>query len=199
MALGIVTWLADNQENALTWFGSLTAPWVLVSFALGAIADERRKALFTGAGALLTGVVIYYLGMRIVEDGVNLSYFLSITAFWLLLAPAAGGSFGLMAWEWRNRSYHWLVRVASVAVPGGVIAGESAFMALTAASLSSGELTLLSGLITLGLIMPLGLLRARRERLVGLGMTLGFLALGMAMVPLIRWIIAGFETGPGLL
>jgi hypothetical protein len=143
--------------------------------------------------ANITGVTVYYAWMRLFEGGVNPSYFLSLTAIWLLLAPVVGLVFGLAGWLWRNRRIHWLIRTLAVAVPAGLIAGESAFMAFTARTLTSGELTLLSVMITGGVMMPLVLLREMRERLAGVGLIGVFLLFGLATVPLLRWLIRGFQ------
>jgi hypothetical protein len=171
----------------------LAAPWELAAFGLGAIASDWRRAVLSAMLANVTGIAIYYAWMQVFEGGVNLSYLLSLTAFWLLLAPVAGLGFGLAGWLWRNRRIHWLVRTLAVALPAGLIAGESTFMALTARTLTSGELTLLSAMITGGIMMPLVLLREMRERLAGVGLTGVFLLSGLATVPLLRWVIQGLE------
>jgi hypothetical protein len=200
IALGIGTTLADNQENALSWLGSLTAPWIIVSFGLGSISSSWIRSVLSATGAMLTGVVAYYSWMWIFEGGVNLSYFLSVTIFWIVAAPVAGVVFGLCGWLWKHSDRgHWIMGSAVVALVGGTIAGESAFMAFSSAALSNSEITILCSWITVGLMMPLVLLPQRRDRLTGLALTLCCLMIGLAIVPMIRWFVASTTTTGGLL
>ncbi|TVR72235.1 MAG: hypothetical protein EA415_10115 [Sphaerobacteraceae bacterium] len=198
IALGIGTKLADNQENALTWLGSLTAPWIIVSFGFGAVSVNWIRSALSAAGAMLTGILAYYSWMWLFEGGVNLSYFLSVTVLWVAAAPVVGIVFGLCGWMWRHGDRHWLMGSVAVALAGGIIAGESAFMAFSSATLSSAEVTILCIWITVGLMMPLVLLSQRRDRLAGLGLTLCWLMIGLATVPLFLGFFAATETAGGL-
>jgi hypothetical protein len=197
MALGIGTKLADNQENALSWLGSLAAPWLLVSFALGSVSNNRFQAVASATGAMLAGVVIYYGWMRAFEGGANLAYVTSHTILWLLLAPIAGVVFGLAGWIWRRSGSHWMLSLLAVAFPGGVVAGESGFMALTAYTLTSAEITLLSLWVTTGLLMPFVLLKGRALKLAGMAMTAGFVLIGLAMIPTMRSLMQGLRSLTG--
>lgn len=193
IALGALTRLADNQENALTWLGSLTAPWILAAFVIGALAPRIRHGIVAGASALTLAVVTYYAWMRLFEGGVNLDYFLSITTFWLLLAPPAGAMFGLAGSLWRGNRSRWGLAALAVGVPAGLIAGESAFMAVTASSPSIGEILILAGFAVTGLALPGTLLRERRNRAVAYAVAGGMLLIGLATVSIIRMLVALLE------
>lgn len=193
IALGAGTRLAANQENALAWLGSLTASWVLTAFALGAIAGNWRRAVVAATGSLLLGVGVYYAVMRVFEGGVNLSYFLSLTTFWLLLAPVAGFVFGLCGWAWRANPGHWLCGPLAVGLPAGVVAGESAFMLWRAGHASAGETALLVVMMLLGLGLPGMLLRVSRDLVAGYAAILICLLPGVVAVPLIRFQVTVME------
>jgi hypothetical protein len=193
VALGLLTRVADNQENALSWLGSLAAPWVLTAFAVGALSRRLVHGVAVGAITLTLAVGVYYAYMRVFEGGVTLSYFLSITMLWLLLAPIAGGAFGLCGALWGEGRSHWLIRPVAVATVAGLVAGESAFMLSSAREISTGDGVMLGGLILLGLTLPWLLLRTKRELIAGYVVSGFCLLLGVATVPLIRNLVVMLE------
>jgi hypothetical protein len=192
-AIGLLTWLADQQENAVTWLGSLTAPWVLLAFLLGTLAGRVRAGIAISMIAMSIGVVVYYAAMRFFASGVNLSYFLSTTVIWLLLAPFAGAVFGAAGALWRDVQRQRVVRGLAVGLPGGVIAGESAFFMATASTLTSSETAVLLLFTGIGVGLP-AFLPARGARLAGFGFVMLFAFAGATVVPIIRLLVRVFGS-----
>jgi hypothetical protein len=187
-AIGVLTWLADQQEGAVSWLGSLTAPWVLLAFLLGTLAGRFRTGIVVSVIAMLIGVAAYYICMRVFAGGVNLDYFLSTTVLWLILAPLAGVVFGAAGNVWRDRRRRPASRGFAVGLPGGVIAGESAFFMATAVTLTGAETILLLLFTGVGVGLP-SFLPERRARLTGFGFVILFALIGVAIIPMIRLLV----------
>lgn len=188
--LGVGSRFADMQENALTWFGSLAAPWIVASFLLGSMAGTRSRGAGLATSAMLIGVACYYALMRIIEGGANPGYLSSISAIWLMLGPVAGAVFGLAGAAWRRTDEHWLAPVLAIALTSGAIVGESVFMAATTRELSTGGYAILGGFAGAGAVLPGLLLPDARVRLAGYGAMAIIAVAGLAAVPVVRALFA---------
>lgn len=96
LALGVFSSLADGVVpwRTFTTLGNIISPWVIVAFAAGRLARSLRAGAWAGTGALVVGVVTYYLiqGIRFaITDGAPSGYLMNATHLvWLIAAFTVG-------------------------------------------------------------------------------------------------------------
>jgi hypothetical protein len=102
---------------------ALGAPWLAVSWAIGAAAGSRRWGAACGAATLAVGTGGWYF-LTVVDGGrAAVHYAAPMTIAWGAVALAAGGLFGLAGAAWRSDGP--VARAIAIAVVAGALAGEA--------------------------------------------------------------------------
>jgi hypothetical protein len=102
-AIGIVIGALTSFGQAqleLPWSALVNSasPWLLGSFAAGALQAGHRRGVLAGLGACVLEVVAYYVVTAARGYGVSQS---EIT-FWVVCALVGGPLFGWSGWAWRS-------------------------------------------------------------------------------------------------
>jgi hypothetical protein len=99
VALGIFSVLADGivRWRAFTTLGNIISPWVIAAFAAGRLARGARTGAWAGTGALVVGVVTYYVVqvVRFSADEASSAYLMGAAPLvWLTAAFVMGPLMG---------------------------------------------------------------------------------------------------------
>jgi hypothetical protein len=194
LAIGVLTWVADNQYNAVNHLGSTTALWVFLAFGIGNLSRNLPSGAVASAETLTIGVIAYYACMRLFAGGANPSYLLNVASLWFVLAPFAGAIFGIAGSVAGRQRFSHTIRGISIGMPSGVIIGESAFFLWTMYAPTSGEILIRLGIAVLGAALPV-LFSVGKVRLIAYGFVVAFGIAGFAMFPLIR-VVFGLLNPP---
>jgi uncharacterized protein DUF6518 len=169
VALGTFSVLSDYfLHNPWAIAGNIAGTWVVVAFAVGALAmpGAARNGGMGGLVALLAATLAYYVGTSIAWDVVNVSRLLPGVLVWGGVSIAAGPIAGAAGAVWRRHSFRrrtdWWLPAIAVAVLAAPLAAEGLYLAW----LFSGEDGATAGVaeLLIGLSLPMWMLRPWRER-----------------------------------
>lgn len=132
LALGVFSVLADGVVpwRLFTTLGNILSPWVIAAFAAGRFVRFPRAGGWAGTGALVVGVVSYYIFGAIrfaVDSGASSAGFLNAAPLvWLIAALLVGPVMGVAgAASTRTRP-----PVAAVIAPSAVLLAEAGYLVL---------------------------------------------------------------------
>ena len=186
LALGVVTQSVDHVDRAFRWIGALGAPWLVLAFALGALARGRTAGAAGGAVALVTATGTWY---ALHVAGAGTGRVAPVAVAWALAAIACGSVFGFAGAHWRAG------HAAPVALLAGALAGEA--LVLAGEWPSHVARTLLAAQLAFAAVVPFLLTRERRALPVVLALTLvATVALGAAAEELRELARAAGWNGP---
>lgn len=172
VGLGLFSVVADRPDvpGVVRWLGNVPGPWVVLAFAIGALAGTRLGGAVAAAIALASGVMSYYVylytsGARPWLDTVEHAMLV-----WGLVAVAAGAAFGWAGGSWR-RGARW-ERVLAVASLCGVLTGEAVLL-FSERGHEAGRL-MVSSEAVFAVALGWWLLRGMRERALAAVLGCGF-------------------------
>ena len=174
-ALGVVTRLAHDLPFEWQWLAKVGVPWLVVAFAVGALARGVGRGAFHGAICLAVAILAYYA----LPDVLGRSYYTPLGLWWLLIAAPGGALFGALGAVWR--SGRAVVPIAALLV--GALVAEAILFALWRFDDPLAGPVLIG--LAAGLVAALVHGPAARMRAVGLAVLLTVVALA-AEVVLIR-------------
>jgi hypothetical protein len=120
LLLGVATQGADHVHPGLRWVGGLGVPWLLVAFAVGALARGRVAGAAGGATALVVATGAWYSLHVVARESLQV---IPVALTWAVAAVACGAVFGFLGAHWRAG------HVAPVALLAGAFAGEALVLA----------------------------------------------------------------------
>lgn len=117
---GLDQYVGSLFSNFATAVSGMSAPWLLLPFAAGAVQVTRRNAAWVGLGSTWLAVIGYVLMIDSPAEGAHLTVrLLAATAHsqwpWFLGGLISGPVYGLLGYFWRARR-SWLSAVLA-AVP----------------------------------------------------------------------------------
>lgn len=188
VALGAWCRVGDHLAEPVSSLANVGWPWLVIAFAIGAIARRPVAGAFLGAAALLVAVGTYYMAMWSADYGMSRSDIISIglpgfVRFWLILAVLAGPIFGAAGGLWRT-STGWM-RPASVALLSGAVLGETG--AEIVLSLNYDEVAQF-GAVAIAVILP-SVLVSGIQRLQAVAWLIGFGVVGLVAVLMLVQIL----------
>lgn len=151
LGVGILTGLATlvgqgimpGQWNTLVNSGAI---WLVPVFLVGSRMPSRASAVAAGTGTLLSTVAAYYGSAALTGAPISLRNVL----FWAVVALVAGPLFGLAGyWRYEGRR---MLRVAGVALLGGVFVAEGLYLLLVLKYYWSGWAMVLAGILAAALL-----------------------------------------------
>src|SRR4051812_8645801 len=98
VALGAVTRLAHDLPPEWQFIAKVGVPWLLVAFAVGAMAGGSGRAAIAGAGSLVVAVLAYYALPHVLHR----PYYTPLGLWWLVVAAPGGALFGALGYSWRS-------------------------------------------------------------------------------------------------
>lgn len=107
-------------------FVALGAPWLVVAWAVGAIAADRLRGAIAGGLALALGTAAWYWLTVATAGRGTLPYAVPLTVLWGAVGLAAGGVFGLAGAVWRRAT--GTLRAIGLAPAAGALAGEAVLL-----------------------------------------------------------------------
>ncbi len=186
-ALGIVSVLSDYAlRNPWAMVGNLAGSWVLVAFAVGALAN--RGSITRGAGAgmlsLIVATLAYYIGTSIARGLVRPDRLIPGAAVWSAVGLIAGPAAGAAGAVWRERRFRGQSRWWYSAVATGILTvpliAESLFLLV---QVRGSDSTLgASAELVIGLVLPPVLLRSLRDSLAAYATTIALGAIAMPVL-----------------
>ena len=120
LALGVVTQGVDHIDARLRWVGGLGVPWLLLAFAIGALARARVAGAVAGAVALVVATGAWYSLHVAVTMSLDV---VPVAVTWSAFALVSGAVFGFAGAHWRAG------HAAPVALMAGAFAGEALVLA----------------------------------------------------------------------
>lgn len=167
VALGLLSLLGDGvlRLRLFTLVGNLATPWAVPAFLVGRLATSRRFGALAGGLVLLTGVATYY-GVWILR-GYPL---VPAVVMWTVVALTMGPVMGLCGAA-SARCADW-PPVVAVAAPAAVALAEATYFVLNRRVWLWDfavhphrfvDLSVLVGLLAVGLLLPAWLVRPRRR------------------------------------
>lgn len=125
VALGVLLGVFSSRGDGVgimvvNGLANATSPWVIVAFAVGAVAASPGPGALAGAVALVAGVWTYYVGFLLGGH----AFLLPFMGIWSAAAGAAGALFGAAGGAWRDRRDRW--RTLAVAAVVGALLAEAA-------------------------------------------------------------------------
>ena len=123
-ALGATAWLSDVTDHPWSVLipANTIAAWALVAFAAGTVGWSVVGGAARGQIALVTAVVIYYLGYALFGEGWRSASAVRAATIWGALALVAGPGLGLAGGVWRRGPP--ALRAMAVGVPSGILVVE---------------------------------------------------------------------------
>ena len=125
VAIGLLGQAGDQVPGAPAYITALGAPWMLLAFALGALARKPLLGGIAGAAALVIGTEAYYLALVGTVGGPRTVFYAAAMGIgWGGAAVFAGGFAGAVGGWWRSECSEQERSVAG-ALPGALLAGEA--------------------------------------------------------------------------
>lgn len=152
IALGAAMRLLRYADAPVPRIAALGVPWLATAFVVGALEQEKWRAMRAAAAALVTAVVVYYVLESLIEGHASIRYAVAMTMAWSLAAVAVGAVFGRLGSAWRQ----WGSTLASATL-GGAFVGEA--MLLLVVWRSEGAYAVLGCELAVGLALPFALAR----------------------------------------
>lgn len=169
------------------WVAALGAPWLVVAWCLGAVAQRAVLGAIAGAIALSGGTVAWYV-LTAAHHHNRPTHALAVVATgWIALALASGAGIGAAGTLWRHPRW----RAFAAAVPAGCLVGEAVLLSREWAGLAPAFVLRVE--LVVGLVLPL--LLVRRDpwmRLAAVGLTLVVAALAFVGEDVAREVARGF-------
>lgn len=143
--------------------GNVAGTWVLVAFAIGAVADRSiARGAIAGLLALVTATVVYYAAMSLIWPPSSVSKLVPGVVVWGVVALVVGPGAGAAGAAWRGgaagRSRPRWLRPVAVGAAAAVLAAEGAFLAVTASTsetlLGAGVELVVAGMVPIALVGP---------------------------------------------
>jgi hypothetical protein len=184
----VVSRLGDRLGGGFAWAFNIGGPWLAVAFVLGRYGRSFRDAAFRGALVLVTAVISYYAFVRFVEhlpghlyrnyrSPSRLMTLVTGGPAWIPIAIIGGALLGVSGLGSRS-SGRAVVRVVSVALMSGVLAGEGLLWLVRRGN--AGDFVFALEMVV-GVTLPWLLLRERSEQLrawwIAVAIGLGVLAI----------------------
>jgi Family of unknown function (DUF6518) len=191
VALGLFSLLgdglsADTPMIVLIALANAAGPWLVTSFAAGALAPDRSRGAISGALALSIAVVTYYLGLAIRDLAPADLAVVSIA--WIGVAVVVGPVFGAAGGTWRSRR-----SPVAVAILTGALLAEAAYRFIELEAWDGIDVTRTSMQVTIvNLVAAIAapvLLLPRDRWPVAYGLTVAFAPIGLALVALVTWAV----------
>lgn len=151
LVLGVVTQGVDHLHHALRWVGGLGVPWLLLAFALGALARQCLAGAVAGSVALVVATGAWY---ALHVAGAGTVHVVPVAATWAVAAVVVGAVFGFAGAHWRAG------HVAPVALIAGACAGEA--LVLATEWPRPVAMTVLAAELALAAVIPFVLTRPAR-------------------------------------
>jgi hypothetical protein len=136
--------------------GNSAAIWLLLAFAIGAVAGRPLRGAAAGTLLLVALVVTFFTIAHVLYSGEHVA---RLTMFWLGMAIVGGPIFGLSGAAWRSGDPQW--RGITAALMGSAFVTE-------AIAFQGNEGIGRDVEVLLGVALALVLATGRRERLVAL-------------------------------
>jgi len=195
LLLGALTRWIDNLPDGWRSLALIGAPWLGLAFALGALAVlwGARRVVAAVVGAVTTvGTVLGYYGyMRVVEHEANAHYLAHYLTFWLVPALLGGALFGLAGAVWRSGQGR--MKALAVGLLSAVCAGEGGWTTLRFLSAHHSVDVVPVMELALGVVLPLVLARAWRDRLAAYGTTIGLGLVGAICLRLLASLLTALN------
>jgi hypothetical protein len=167
VALGVVTRLAHDLPPEWQFIAKVGVPWLLVAFAVGAMAGGSGRAAIAGAGSLVIAVLAYYALPHVLHR----PYYTPLGLWWLVVAAPGGALFGALGNSWR--SGRRVVTIAAI-LTGALVAEALVFAFWRLADPLAGPALLGLAVAVLATLVP----DARaRVRVLGLAAVIALVAL----------------------
>jgi len=156
---------------------------------MGSLVRNRAFGALLGTVSLAAAVVSYYAAMFLLDygmglDGVVADGLPSFALLWVTVAVLGGPLFGAAGASWRGSQQ--ALRLASVAVLAGALAGECVFW-LSRGVGAADRILFVAGLL-MAALLPVWLLRSA-ERWFGLALALGFTCVGLVALAVLGVIV----------
>ncbi len=204
VGLGVFSVLADGVVplRVVVTLGNILAPWAVVAFAVGRVADRARRGASAGAVALLVGVATYYVGQAVrfavVADQPSSADLVGpIQLVWLVAAVSVGPVMGLAGAVSRRRDRPPIAAVVALPV---VLVAEAGFLFLgrrpwlwnlSREAYRLADLAIMVGLVVVALALPAAQIGEPRRRGFAYAVIAGVGVLGvLGIVALYRLIVA---------
>ncbi|HEX8206931.1 MAG TPA: hypothetical protein VF587_12800 [Solirubrobacteraceae bacterium] len=127
IALGFANQEADAVLRHGRWVAALGVPLLAACWAAGALAGRPLAGAVSGAVLLSTSTAAYYV-LHVHHFGAE-RRLIPVIVGWGAASLAAGAIFGLAGGAWRAASEAVAVRIGSVALLAGALAGEAILLA----------------------------------------------------------------------
>ncbi|MDQ2830893.1 MAG: DUF6518 family protein [Chloroflexota bacterium] len=195
LALGALTRWIDTLPEGWRSLALIGAPWLGLAFALGALTvlwgGRGRSATLVGASATICTVLGYYGYMIVVEHQANGAYLAHYLTFWLVLALLGGALFGLAGAVWCGGQGR--MKALAVGLLSAVCVGEGGWTTLRFLSAYHAVDVVPVLELALGVVLPLVLARAWRDRLAAYGTTIGLGLVGAICLRLLASLLTALN------
>jgi len=98
LLLGVATRLAHDLPPEWQFIARVGVPWLVVAFAVGALAGGTRRGALDGAVALVVAILAYYALPHVL----NRPFYTPLGLWWLFVAVPGGAIFGALGAVWRG-------------------------------------------------------------------------------------------------
>jgi hypothetical protein len=122
--IGLLGQAGEKVPGAPAYITALGAPWMLLAFALGALARKPLLGALAGAAALVIGTEAYYLAQIALTDGRTIFYATAMGIGWGAASAVAGAIAGAIGGWWRSERSERERSIAG-ALPGALLTGEA--------------------------------------------------------------------------
>ena len=191
-ALGITSRVADSLAVPLQATAEAGGPWLVVAFAIGALASRLRDGAMLGATTLVCATATYYGYIEVVQNGAGRGSQVLIALLWTTIGIGAGALFGALGCVWRKPSVRVRVRAVAVGFLTGALVGEG--VVLAAHTSQDGSAWLAASVAELGLGLAAPWLLLRSKQLLATATGLGVLGPAAMIVAVLLGALAGWAT-----
>ncbi|WP_265520463.1 DUF6518 family protein [Oerskovia flava] len=155
LGIGVLTeWAQGVLVDPWAMWANSIAVWVLVAFAVGALAGTPRRAAVAGVAVELLLLAGYY-AVRTLQDVPSQE---RILVFWIAGALVGGLVFGVAGSWWRSTE-SW-AQIAGVSLAGGVLVSEGLMRAVAFPwQGASGAI-----MVAVGIVLTVVIARTARQR-----------------------------------
>ncbi len=185
LLLGLFSLLGDGATlTVVVGLANAASPWLVTAFAAGAAAGTPARGALTGAAALATAVVVYYLGL-LARGSAPVDVAITTLA-WIGVAALAGPAFGAAGGAWGARR-----EPIAVGILAGALLAEAAYRFIQLEAWDGIDLARTSMQVAIanvvGAVLAPVLLLRRDRWLIAYGVALAAAPIGLALVALVTW------------